>query len=380
MAMRTFNNNDLCQLLTDDDASGRMLGLEMLSEGYAQNKAIVLDIFTAWDRWGASRAFPDFPMLSYLPIAPQHVAECCSRARAMAGEGKLTAPATRSAGKLLEQVVNLKAGDLRPHLDAIAETANVSKIFFRVDVEALRRRLELYQLEADALAQRLESAIETLTRQSNDTHAFQDGLHALEALRFQHPDYIDMNAAVKYATSGEGPAAISFQLSLQSLIQFEQVGTEAILAAHLTDDREAIHVSAVEALVRNGTPLAAAHMLAQFSAAETSAQRWIARGLQRIRAAGLAAELAQLRSGIDDPALWLMLLVAEVRQFDVESLPRITADVQRIGSYAGALIDALNVYVRMHAEADGSRLLQQAFMSYLQDANQHIQSKITAEQ
>lgn len=378
--MRTFNNNDLRQLLTDDDASGRMLALEMLSEGYAQSEAIIPDMFAAWDRWGAAQAFPDFPMLSYLPIAPQHVAECCRRARAMAAEGKLTAPATRSAGKLLEQVVNLKADELRPHLAAITQAANVSKIFFRVDVEALSRRLELYGLDADGLAQRLESAIETLTRQANNTHAFQDGLHALEALRFQHPDYLDMNAAVKHAPSAEGPAGISFQLSLQSLIQFEQVGAEATLAVHLTDDREAIHVSAVEALVRIGTPLAAAHMIAQFSAAETSAQRWIARGLQRIRAAGLAQELAQLRSAIDDPALWLMLLVAEVRQFDMESLPRITTDVQRIGSYAGALIDALNVYVRMHAEADGSRMLQQNFMSYLQDANQHIQSKITAEQ
>ena len=35
------------------------------------------------------------------------------------------------------------------------------------------------------------------------------------------------------------------------------------LARHLTDRRESIHINAVEAMVRIGTPLAAAHLVAQ---------------------------------------------------------------------------------------------------------------------
>ncbi len=377
--MRTFQNDDLCEMLADEATNCRMLALEFLSEGYAANDAILPAVFAAWDRWGIATSFPEFPILSSLPVAATHVADCCQRAAHMARQKKLTDPVTRCAGKLLEQVVTLRASDLRPHVESIAEAVAVSKIFFRVNVEGLRHRVGLIDLEADALALRLDNAVEALTHDANNSLAAQDGLHALEAIRFQHPDYIDMSAAIAHAPPDESPGAISFQLSLRSLIQFEQAGSEGALARHLSDQREPIHMSAVEALVRAGTPLAAAHILSCFFAGAPTAQRWMARGLQRIRAAGLAREIANLRGEISDPSLWLMLLVAEVRQFDVESLPQITAELPGVNSYAGALIDALNVYVRMHNEVDGARELQQAFMTYVQAANQELQSRIAAQ-
>ncbi len=354
-----------------------MLALEFLSEGYAPSHVILPQVFAAWDSYGVAQAFPDFAILSHLPIVPTSIAECCDRAQQMAAHRKITDPVARCAGKLLEQVICVAAGELRPHFEAIAQVATTSKIFFRVDTRSLKHRLDLYELEADTLAVRLDSAIETLSRQPNDTSAFRDGLQAMEALRFRHPNYIDMNTAIANTPSDDdSPRSISFKLSLGSLMQFEQIGVEASLARHLVDQRESIYVNTVEALVRIGSPLAAAHLLSQFNSAQPNAQRWIARGLQRIRATGLAAEIAHLRARVLDPALWLMLLVAEIRQFEEQSLLRITADVQQVQTYAGALLDALSVYVRIHATAPGSRGLQQAFMDYVQGANQEIQSKI----
>lgn len=376
--MRTFANADLQRMLLDDEPQFRMLALEFLSEGYAEHGQIMPDVFSMWDRCGVAEAYPEFPMLSHLAIAPALIDECCRRAAQMVVERKLTDPSTRCAGKLLEQVTAGQAVDLASHLNTIRETSKASKIFFRVDLPALQHRVDLLGSSADHLAVRLDSAIETLSRQPGDSAPFMDGLHALEALRWQHPDYLDMRAAIAQSPPESGPAAISFQLSMQSLIQFPQTGSEAHLAKHLLDQRETIFVNAVEALVRCGTPLAAAHLLAAFPDAQSQAQRWIARGLQRIRGLGLATEIAQLRQTTDDPALWLMLLVAEVRQFDPESIPRLTSELPRVKAFAGALLDALNVYVRLQTHAAGARGLQQAFMDYLQDANQDIQSKISS--
>lgn len=375
--MRAFNNDDLIQLLTDAEGPCRMSALEFLSEGYASGQGILTRVFAAWDQWGIAQAFPEFPILSHLPIAAQHVAECCQRATQMAAGRKLTDPLTRCAGKLLEQVVGMTAGDLLPHLEAIVDVASTSKIFFRVNTQGLQQRLALLDLTADSLAARLDAAIETLCQNPENAAALHDGLHTLEVLRLRHPDYIDIASAIaKTPADDDGPHAISFKLSLRSLIQMEQVGAEANLARHLCDQRETIYVGAVEALVRIGTPLAAAHMLAQFRSAQPTAQRWIARGLQRIRAAGLAEEISVLRAKIRNPSLWLMLLVAEIRQFQASSLPRVTSDVQQVKAFTGALLDALNVYLRIHASAVGSRVLQQAVTEYIQGANHELRSKL----
>ncbi|MEZ6074258.1 MAG: hypothetical protein R3C56_00890 [Pirellulaceae bacterium] len=191
----------------------------------------------------------------------------------------------------------------------------------------------MLELDSDGLAQRLDSAIETLSHQSDNTAAFHDGLAALEALRYQHPETIDMRAAIAQSPPADGLQAISFQLSMHSLIQFAQAGAEVALAKHLADSRESIHSNAVEALVRIGSPLTAAHLIWQFEVADEGAGSWIARGLQRVRADGLAEEVARLRNATQEPALWLMLLVAEVRQFDSASLQRIIDEMDASKSF-----------------------------------------------
>ncbi|MEO8269640.1 MAG: hypothetical protein ABI557_07970 [Aureliella sp.] len=371
--MRDFQNDDLIRLLADDESSFRMLALHFLSEGYAQDATILPGVLAGWDRWGVELAFPELPMLSHVPIPAGIVAECCRRAADMVPGKKLTDTRTRCAGKLLEQVVCLPATELQPHQAQIANTASASKIFFRVDPRVLALRIAMLDLGSDELAQRLDSAIEALLHQSNNAAAFNDGLAALEALRFQHPQYLDVSAAITQAPPNDGAQAISFQLSMHSLIQFAQAGAEVALAKHLVDPREAIHSNAMEALVRIGSPLAAAHLILQFEQADEGAQRWIARGLQRVRADGLAEEVTRLRDITEEPALRLMLLVAEIRQFDSASLPRIADEIERVHVLSRALIDALKVYVRLFETNSGSRAIQQAFMSYLKRFDEDIQ-------
>jgi len=371
--MRDFQNDDLIRLLADDESSFRMLSLHFLSEGHAQEASILPNVLAGWDRWGIELAYPELPMLSHLPIPAAMVVECCQRAADIVPGKKLTDTQTRCAGKLLEQVVCLPAAELRPHQTLITATANTSKIFFRIDPQVLAQRVAMLELDSDRLAQRLESAIETLSHQSDNAAAFHDGLAALEALRFQHPKYIDMSAAIAQSPPDNGAQAVSFQLSMHSLIQFAQSGAEAALAKHLMDGRESIHSNAMEGLVKIGSPLAAAHLILQFEQADGGAQRWIARGLQRVRADGLAEEVARLRDTTEDSALWLMLLVAEVRQFDSASLSRIADEIERVQAFSGALIDALNVYVRVHEASPGSRAIQQAFTSYLKRIDEDIQ-------
>ncbi len=377
--MQADTTDELLRLMVDEEPGLRMLAQHYLCEGYVQDDAFLEKLFQGWDTWGAAQAYTEFPMLSFVPIAPDRIEECCRRAADMAANRSLLEPVTRCAGKLLEQVMRLPAAELATHAELIEATKNCSKIFFRVDTDALRDRIELIGADADTLAQRLDHALEMLAQDPNHAAAFKNALHALEALRREHPHYMDLAGVLAHKPPDQGPAAVGFQVTVHSLIHFEQNGLEAMLASHLLDPRESIHSNALEASIRMGTPAAAAAMVHQFHEAETPCRQWIARGLQRVRAHQLAHEIARLRSAIRDPALWLMLLVAEIRQFDHDSLSRITVELAKVQSFSGALIDALSLYARMHSERSGARELQNAFMTYLQRVNQGIQQQLTAQ-
>lgn len=379
LAMRPYHNDDLLRLLSDGESSFRMMALHFLSEGYADSPLILKRIFAGWEQWGIEAAFPEFPMLSYVSISPEDIAECCDRADKMAQERKLTDPVSRCAGKLLEQVVCLQAHELASYVDKISTTASQSKAFFRVDLSLLHNRIESLGRDADTLMQQLENAIESLCSSPEDSAAFHDALNALEVLRTAHPQTLSMAAVLQETPPDDGSRAVSFQLAMQSIRQFPEAGTESVLAKHLSDPRQAVHSSATEALVRLGTALAAAMLVSEYPDTEATQQRWIARGLQRIRANGLAEEIARLRAATEDPTLWLMLLVAEVRQLSGESLARLAAELDRVNVFSGALMDALTLYTRTYEAVDGARELQQSYMNYLQRINRQIQSKLGAE-
>ena len=380
-------NAELIPLLASQDATIRTIALHWLSEGYANEAAICRQVWHVWDTLGAAEGFPEFPMLSHFPIAESPrdttatgdelaaanaIEESCRRASQMVAGAKLTSTESRSAGKLIEQLTRLAPHQLAPHVELLQHTVAQSKIFFRVDVPGVHARVGLMNRAADELAAQLDESIESLTSNRDDAPAVHRGLHALEALRRGHPNYLQLAAVLEGTPPDHGPRAISFQLALQSLVHFAEPGLESALAPHLHDHREAVYVTAIDALVRAGTPAAAEVLLQAFPTAEQSNQQWIARGLQRICVKGLAREIAGLRAVTQEPHLWIMLLVAEIRQMDLEHADWLAAEVNRVSGHSYALINALTIYNTVHAGQDRLLLLQSAFVQYLARTEQRL--------
>jgi len=312
--MTTFRIAELVELFADEDQDLRTAALTVLCDGYANDDSILPGILKAWDRFGADKAFADFAMLTFVPARAEFIPEVCQRAMKMVEGRTLTDPITRAAGKLIEQQMQLPAASLEPHLALLRETVSKSKIFFRVDLNLQNQRIELLGLTADQIAVHLDSAIAACTANDKDDAARTKAIVSLEALRRQHPQYIDLSVAVAGPPKEGGPAWTSFTVALQSLIQFSQAGLEEHIGRHLLDHREYVYSMAVEAIARCGSAAAAEQLLTRFEDANSRAQHWIARGLQRVRSGGVATRVAELIAL--DPHLKSSLVVAQLKQLD----------------------------------------------------------------
>lgn len=373
-------NAELIHLLRDDNPEIRMVALHWLSEGYATEVEIAPAVFAAWDLRGVGEAFPEFPMLSHFPIPAERVEECCQRATAMAKGKALTDIETRCAGKLIEHVSKLPAAVLQPHVELLQATVAQSKVYFRVDMPAVRHRVGLLDSAADYLAGQLDESVDRLTQDPEEAVAVHHGLHALEALRRQHPTYMNLPGVFAQTPPDSGPQAVSFQLTLQSLMQLAEPGLEAVLEKHLQDPRESVFASVVDALVRVGSPAAAEVLLAAYLPAAEGNRQWIARGLQRVRVKGLGDRLAELRQATEDPRLWLMLLVAEIRQTETVNCTRIACDIARVAVHSYALINALLVFNQVHGASEATEMVRAAFANYLARINTLLQEELKAKQ
>ncbi len=312
--MTTFRCPELVELFLDVNLDVRTAALTALCDGYASDPKILPAILKAWDQFGADKAFADFAMLSYVPAEAALVPEVCERATKMVAGRPLTDPITRAAGKLVEQQLQLPAASLQPHMPLLHETVSKSKIFFRVDLAVQSQRIELLGLTADQIAGHLDAAIAACMANDKDDAARTKAIISLEALRRQHPQYIDLGVTLAGPPKEGGPAWTSFCVTLQSLIQFAQPGMEDPIGYHLLDHREFVYSLAVEAIVRCGTPAAAEQLLTRFNDANSRAQHWIARGLQRVRIEGVAARIGELDAS--DPHLKTSLIVAQLKQLD----------------------------------------------------------------
>lgn len=365
------------EYLTSDDDSMRELALHWLCEGYMNEPQIAQTVFKQWNSRLPEAAYPTFPMLSYFPIAKEQIAEACVRAHAMAIAGEeLTSLTTRCGGKLLEQVVQLPARDLQPHLDAILETAQASKIFFRVDIDELKARIATLDKSADELAEMLNEAVAALVENPDHPGMNRQGLRALEALRQNYPDYMDLSAVLKQNDSANKAAEVSLKLVLTSIVQFPgNDWLEQDLVPYLHDTRESILATTIEALIHRGTGLAAQVLFNEFASASENNRRWIARGLQRMRVYGLAPLIRQLRDKVSDHTLWLMLLVAELQQLDPTSGPTIVDAFKDLEAVSQAVIDAGTLYTFVCAPLQEQIEPQQLEASF-RELLQRVHSKI----
>ncbi|MCA9126522.1 MAG: hypothetical protein KDB22_05530 [Planctomycetales bacterium] len=364
---------DLCSepvlkdLLSADQGHVRGLALQLLSECYAADDEILPSIIAGWQRWGAEAAYPDFPMLSHIPIPRQMVGECCSLAHRMTNGYPLTAKQTRCGGKLIEHLVKLPARCLVEHEQVIEQIVASSKIFFRVDLKSLRQRVEFCELSGEDLADHLDSSIATLAERSDDTATFRTGLNAMEAMRSHHPHMLDMDRALR-SSANDTAHHFSFQIALQSLIDLAEPNIESALAELLSSAQESVLANTIEALVRCQTPHAGLALMDNFHLVPDANKQWLARGLQRLRIPRMAAAIAELRASVREPRLWLMLLIAEIRQLDIESCQSIAMDVDRIASYSEALANSLTLFNAVHAHRPEAAICTHAYERYLRRA------------
>lgn len=316
--MNNFRVSELIQLLSDQQVATRTCAMNLLCDSYCEDPSILPAVFQSWDKFGAEASLPEFAILSFVPCADNSIEESCDRSEKMVRGRKLTDPVTRCAGKLIEQLLRLPALSLQPHLDRLQKLVASSKIFFRIHLEHHVDRVQLLQLTADELAGKLDAALEKLCSNPSDDDAMRRAMQSLETLRRQFPEYLDMSALLRNAPPTDGPSWHSFAVGLQSLIHFPEPGLEELLGRHLGDSREAVYSLVVEALVRTGTLAAAQVLIGSFANTASRNQQWIARGMQRLRHANIASQIAQLET--HDPHVASMLVLAELRQLDPNHL------------------------------------------------------------
>jgi hypothetical protein len=137
--------------LVHPDPSVRSASLELLTSSYVSHPGILPAIFTAWDRWGAEHAFPEFPLVSHLPIHSEWLSECLTRADSMSRARKLTDRVCRCAGKLIEALSVCDATVFEGHIDELERLKNTSKIFFRVPIESMKERVAALHRSSSSL-------------------------------------------------------------------------------------------------------------------------------------------------------------------------------------------------------------------------------------
>jgi hypothetical protein len=134
-------DDQLIGWLVHPDPLVRSASLELLTSSYVSHPGILPAIFSAWDRWGAEEAFPEFPLVSHLPIRSEMLPECLARAESMSQGRKLTDRVCRCAGKLIEALSVCDATVFESHLEAMQRLKTTSKIFFRVPIESMQERV-----------------------------------------------------------------------------------------------------------------------------------------------------------------------------------------------------------------------------------------------
>jgi hypothetical protein len=207
----------LIRWLSHGDAKVRNVALEILTGSFSQDASIVPTIFKNWDRFGVDAAYPEFQLVSYLPIQEPQVAECLHRAAAMIEGRKLTDRVCRCAGKLLESVSVHPPEYFKSHLPFIRILHASSKIFFRVALDWL-------QVRSDALHRPTHSLLADLN-DGNDN----DVAIALECLYYRHEaDSLIRRGLHEAATESQRSSLANATMALATRLPLESFESQLL--------------------------------------------------------------------------------------------------------------------------------------------------------
>ena len=293
--------------LVHPDPLVRSASLELLTNSYVSHPGILPAIFSAWDHWGAEQAYPDFPLVSHLPIRSELVPECLARAESMSRGRKLTDRECRCAGKLIEALSVCNAAVFESHLDAMEQLKHSSKVFFRVPITSMRERVAALHRSTSSLQLDFEDG------QPSDIAI------ALEALldRDQAGPWIERGLADWDEPSDPSPLALAV---LELASRHPVHGFENQLLNLSDSDRSSIADMASIALIRSRSPRTLSLIAERFADMNRNGQL---RSVDIIRRTRLEASSNLLRYLLPLGQEFIVqdaIRIAEILLFDFDAL------------------------------------------------------------
>lgn len=305
-------DSQLVQWLEHDQVSIRSASLDLLSSSYSTNHRWCTAVFHAWDRFGAQDAFPEFPMLTHLEIASELVPACIQRAADMSNGKAITDRGCRCAGKLIEAVSVSSPKYFVDHLELIESLKKQSKIFFRVDLDRMKYRVEHFLGdESDPLEEWFAKDIEPTLPYGLYPHIEASFLRgqADEALRSA---FAQLSSDIRKSHVLEA----CFELATR----YRLLGFETFFADGLNDDDPSIADASAIALSRCRNDHVLSLIAERFAGYSRAGQLRSIDVLRRSRLPKTPELLRFLRGHALDGTVQNALRIAEVLQFDFSEL------------------------------------------------------------
>lgn len=307
-----MNDQQLIDLLTHDSVRYRSAALDLLASSYCNAPAMLGAILDAWDRFGVSEAYPEFAQVTHLPVHHQYIANILERSFQMVEGRKLVDPVCRCAGKIVEALVLLPAEQLGEFLPEIERLKSTSKIFFRIELHDLKRRLALTELSDDELKEHFEP----IWNGSSDVQVQTDAVHALEILHGRGVAEEVIRRCLSPSEDWEQDAGPRLSIALQVASRHAFLGFEDMLAVHIQHLQATVAATACIALARCRSRDAVFSIVERFAHENPTTQLRMTDVLGRLRVPGASVRIQELREACKDPKICDALNLAQILHFD----------------------------------------------------------------
>lgn len=302
----------LIQWLEHEQVAVRSASLELLSSSYSTDHRWCQSVFQAWDHFSPQEAFPEFPLLTHLEITHDLVPECIARADSMSRGRALTDRACRCAGKLIEAVSVCSPNHFQTHLADLDRLKRSSKIFFRIDMDRLRYRVELLERNSD------DPLVEWFAKDVEPTLPYGLYPHVESCFVRGQADEALRNAFEQIHS--ENRTSYVLEVCFELACRYRLLGYEAYFANGLDDENSSIADASAIALARCRNDQVLSLIADRFANYSRSGQLRSIDVLRRSRLPKTTQLLRYLRAHAIGTPVQTALRVAEILQFDFSEL------------------------------------------------------------
>ena len=313
-----IDDSQLIQFLNNPEFRVRSAAIECLSASFCNDAKMLRAIFDAWDEFGAEAAFPEFAILTHLPADAAMADETLLRASAMVRNRKILDPVCRCAGKLIEAYSVALPKTYDDFLPRFEKLRRESKIFFRVDVNAMTRRAEISQQSDEALWQTYSAADSIDATLPSAIEKLRAVLDELNERGLAQPIWTTVLAELAMSR-GEFTTVTGLGLEVLSRRSIEGFADQRAALLDAKDPRIADAVAISLARSRDSTVLDA--ICKQYNSLDLQGRLRAAAILQRLRIPGVASRIRLLRDmPQQESAVIEAMIMAEILQFDFDNI------------------------------------------------------------